>query len=143
MLAMTMAVAALAVDMVLPAFAAIREDFGLPADSTTPAQIITAFLLGMASAQAAYGPLADRFGRKPVLYAGFSIYAIGASGVAVAPTIPLVLASRFVWGKNPTPSGSTSFMAPFQGHWIFLPNLHRQSRPLCGSQGQPESRCLP
>lgn len=98
MLAMTMAVAALAVDMVLPAFAAIREDFGLPADSTTPAQIITAFLLGMASAQAAYGPLADRFGRKPVLYAGFTIYAIGAAGVAVAPTIPLVLASRFVWG---------------------------------------------
>ncbi len=41
---------------------------------------MTVFFIGMALAQYFYGPLADRFGRKPVLYAGFGIYALGAIG---------------------------------------------------------------
>lgn len=98
MLAMTMATAALAIDLMLPAFAPIRESFGLPDDSTTVAQVITAFFLGMALAQLVFGPLTDRFGRKPILYAGFLIYAVGGIGAALAPTIPLLLASRVIWG---------------------------------------------
>ena len=98
MLAMTMATAALAIDLMLPGFDAIRESFGLPEDSTTVAQMITFFFLGMAFAQLGFGPLADRFGRKPVLYAGFGIYALGAVGAALAPTVPLLLASRLIWG---------------------------------------------
>ena len=95
---MTMATAALAIDLMLPAFAAIRTSFGLSEDSTTPAQIITLFFLGMALAQVVFGPLADRFGRKPILYVGFLIYAIGGLGAALAPSVPLLLASRFIWG---------------------------------------------
>ena len=98
MLAMTMATAAVAIDLMLPAFAEIRESFGLPEDSTTPAQIITMFFLGMALAQVLFGPLADRFGRKPIMYAGFMIYGLGAIGAALASTVPLLLTSRFVWG---------------------------------------------
>ena len=97
-LAMSMATAALAIDLMLPAFAEIRESFGLAEDSTTAAQIITAFFIGMAVAQLAFGPLTDRFGRKPVIYTGFAIYALGGIGAALSPTVPLLLASRVVWG---------------------------------------------
>ncbi|MDJ0925481.1 MAG: multidrug effflux MFS transporter [Acidimicrobiia bacterium] len=98
LLSMIMAMGALAIDMMLPAFDDMREHFGLAADSTQVAQVVTTFLIGMALAQIFYGPLSDRFGRKPVLYAGFVIYGLGALGAVLAPTLELVLVSRFIWG---------------------------------------------
>ena len=98
LLSMIMALGALAIDMMLPAFDDMRDHFGLAADSTRVAQIVTTFLIGMAVAQIFYGPLADRFGRKPVLYAGFAIYGLGALGALLAPTLELVLVSRLIWG---------------------------------------------
>lgn len=98
LLSMIMALGALAIDMMLPAFDDMRDYFGLSADSTQVAQVVTAFLIGMAVAQIFYGPLADRFGRKPVLYAGFAIYGLGALGALLAPTLELVLVSRLIWG---------------------------------------------
>lgn len=98
LLSMVMALTALAIDMMLPAFDQIREHFGLSPDSTRVAPIVTMFFIGMALAQFFYGPLADRFGRKPILYLGFAIYAIGAAGALFAPTLEFLLLSRFVWG---------------------------------------------
>lgn len=98
LLALSMALAALGIDMVLPAFAAMRTDLGLAPDSTALAGVVTAYLLGLALAQVAYGPLADRFGRKPTLYVGYGIYIVGAAASALAPNLPLVLAARFIWG---------------------------------------------
>jgi DHA1 family bicyclomycin/chloramphenicol resistance-like MFS transporter len=98
LLSMIMALGALAIDMMLPAFDDMRDHFGLGADSTQVAQVVTTFLIGMAVAQIFYGPLADRFGRKPVLYVGFAIYGLGALGALLAPTLELVLLSRFIWG---------------------------------------------
>ncbi len=98
MVAMTMALTALAIDSVLPAFGAIRRDFGLAADSTAAARIVTFFFLGLASGQWVYGPLADHFGRKMVLYTGMTIYALGAAFSALAPTLGWVLVGRFIWG---------------------------------------------
>jgi hypothetical protein len=98
LLSMMMALVALAIDLMLPAFDQIRADLGLAADSPRVAQIITVFFIGMALAQYIYGPLADRFGRKPVLYAGFAVYALGALGSLLAPNLEILLASRFVWG---------------------------------------------
>lgn len=98
LLSMMMALTALAIDLMLPAFDQIRASYGLADDSPRVAQIITVFFIGMALAQYVYGPLADRFGRKPVLYAGFAIYALGALGSLLAPTLEIVLVSRFVWG---------------------------------------------
>ncbi len=93
-----MALTAMAIDLMLPAFADIRESFGLAEDSNKTGQIITVFFFGLALAHLFYGPLADRFGRKPVLYAGMIIYLLGAAGSALAPTFELLLVSRFVWG---------------------------------------------
>ena len=98
LLSMIMALAALGIDMMLPALDDMREHFGLSPDSSQVAQVVTAFLIGLALAQYFYGPLADRFGRKPVLYAGLLLYGIGALGATVAPTLELVLVSRFIWG---------------------------------------------
>ncbi len=98
LLSMIMALAAVGIDLMLPAFDDIREHFGLDPNSPQVAQIVTMFLLGMALSQYFYGPLADRFGRKPVLYGGFAIYIIGAIGAAFAPSLELILISRFIWG---------------------------------------------
>jgi DHA1 family bicyclomycin/chloramphenicol resistance-like MFS transporter len=97
-MASTMALTALSIDLMLPAFDEIRADFGLPADSTDTAAIITLFFLGMAVAQLVYGPLADRFGRKPILYVGLAIFALGAIGSALAGSLASLLAFRFLWG---------------------------------------------
>jgi DHA1 family bicyclomycin/chloramphenicol resistance-like MFS transporter len=98
LLSMVMALAAIGIDLMLPAFDDIREYFGLDPTSPQVAQIVTMFLLGMAFSQFFYGPLADRFGRKPVLYGGLAIYIVGAIGAALAPSLELILLSRFVWG---------------------------------------------
>jgi MFS transporter, DHA1 family, multidrug resistance protein len=98
LLAMSMALAALGIDVMLPAFGAIRADLGLPGDSTAVAGLVTAYFVGLAVGQLGYGPIADRFGRRPALYAGYVIYLLGALAATLAPTLPLLLASRFVWG---------------------------------------------
>ena len=93
-----MALMALGIDTMLPAFDEIREAFDLGDSSPRAGQVITVFFMGLAIAQLVWGPIADRFGRKPVLYAGSIIYVIGAVGSALAPTFELLLLSRFVWG---------------------------------------------
>lgn len=94
----TMAFGAMGIDFMLSAFDEIRVDFDLAVDSTQTSRIVTVYLLGAAFGQILYGPLADRFGRKPTLYAGAAVYILGAAGSALAPSFDLLLASRFVWG---------------------------------------------
>ncbi|SQC93054.1 Inner membrane transport protein ydhC [Cedecea neteri] len=54
----------LATDMYLPAFAAIQQDLGTTASAVSAS--LSLFLAGFAFAQLMWGPLSDRFGRKPV-----------------------------------------------------------------------------
>ena len=98
MISAIMALMALAIDLLLPAFDDIRESFGLDEDSTRVSQVITAFFIGLAVAQLVWGPLADRYGRKVILYASMAVYMAGAAGSALAPDLGWLLASRFVWG---------------------------------------------
>lgn len=98
MVAMIMASTALGIDLMLPAFGDIRSAFDLPADSTAVAGIVTAYFVGLAVAQLFYGPIADRFGRKTTLYAGYALYVVGAVGAALAPSLVALYLARFVWG---------------------------------------------
>ncbi len=97
-LAAAMGMTALAVDSMLPAFDPIREDLGLASDSTEVALLITAFVLGLGVGQLPAGLLADRFGRRPVLWGGIAIYLLGATATALTPTLMGMAVARFVWG---------------------------------------------
>ena len=100
LLSMTIALGALSIDLMLPAFGEIRAAFDMPPDSSATAAIVTAYMVGLSSAQIFYGPFSDRFGRKPVLAAGFALYALGAAAAALAPTFGWLLAGRVLWGMG-------------------------------------------
>ena len=93
-----MAATALGIDLMLPAFPDIRDAFGLAEDSTAVAGIVTAYFVGLALSQAIWGPMADRFGRKPTLYAGLAVYGVAAAASALAPSLTVLYAARLLWG---------------------------------------------
>jgi DHA1 family bicyclomycin/chloramphenicol resistance-like MFS transporter len=98
LVSMLMALTALAIDMMLPAFGEMRADFGLAADSNAVAPVITVFFAGIGLGQLAWGPLADALGRKTILWAGLGVYIVGAIGGALSPSLELLLVARFVAG---------------------------------------------
>ena len=93
---------ALGVDGVLPATAreSMVEIFGTDLDSGRAAVqgSVAAFFLGAAFSQLIVGPFADRFGRRPVLLVGLSLYAAAAAGAAFAPNVTVLVAIRFLHG---------------------------------------------
>ena len=97
-LAMSMALTALGIDLLLPAFPEIRAEFGLAPGSTEVSRFITAYFVGLASGQLLIGPLADRFGRRLLFRLGIVLYALGAALTIIAPSFTLLLVARFVWG---------------------------------------------
>jgi MFS transporter, DHA1 family, multidrug resistance protein len=98
LLALSMALAALGIDLMLPAFPEIRAGLGHPPDSTAVAGIVTTYLLGLALGQLVYGPVSDRYGRRRALYLGYGVYAFGALASTLAPDLSVLLVARFVWG---------------------------------------------
>lgn len=81
-----------AVDMYLPAFATIAEEF-----HKTTSQIslsLSTYFIGFAVGQMLYGPLLDRFGRKRPLYVGLSAYVLCSIGCALAPNLHMLIALR-------------------------------------------------
>lgn len=89
---------AFGIDAALPAFDELRQDFGLDARGLSPAITGTPYFVGMAVGQLIFGVLADRFGRRPIMLVGLSVYALGALGSASAVGLGMLLAGRFVWG---------------------------------------------
>lgn len=89
-------VAALSVDMSLPAVPGLAEAFGAPINQAQA--IVGVFMAGLACGQIPAGLLSDRFGRLPVLYAGITLFSGAAVVVTVANSIELMLAARFAQG---------------------------------------------
>ena len=93
-LAALIAVGPFSTDMYLPSLPAIERDF---AATTGETQLtLSAFLIGMACSQLVYGPLADRFGRKPVLLGGFLLYILASLGATFAVTIDELVLLRLI-----------------------------------------------
>jgi MFS transporter, DHA1 family, multidrug resistance protein len=82
-----------AIDMYLPAFAQIAEDFG----STTAviSLSVSSYFIGMALGQILYGPLLDRYGRKRPLYAGLIIFIIASVGCMQSHDVTTLVTFRF------------------------------------------------
>ncbi len=99
-LSMAMAGTALAIDTMLPAFPEIRAALDLEPDSTAVAGLVTAFLIGQGLGLLPAGLLADRFGRRPVMWGGIAIYISAAVAAALAPTLELMILARLVWGMG-------------------------------------------
>lgn len=86
----------LAIDMYLPALPMIARDFGT--DEGKIQFSVMAFLAGLTIGQLFYGPLSDRFGRKPLIRIGLGLFMTASFGCA-AVTDPLTLnVLRFVQG---------------------------------------------
>ncbi|MGG7447210.1 purine nucleoside transporter PunC [Kosakonia oryzendophytica] len=84
----------LATDMYLPAFSAIQQD--LETSSAVVSATLSLFLAGFAVAQLLWGPLSDRYGRKPILLTGLGIFAVGCLGTLWVRDATLLLVLRFV-----------------------------------------------
>ena len=97
-LSMCMAVTALGIDTVLPAFPEIREAFDLDADATEVTGLISFFFIGSSLGLLPAGLLSDRFGRRPVMWGGLALYILGAIGSIMAPTLGAMFTARFIWG---------------------------------------------
>lgn len=57
---------------------------------------LSVFLLGFAVSMLVYGPLSDRFGRRPVILGGVVIYVVGSVACLLATSIEMLIASRFL-----------------------------------------------
>ena len=82
------------IDMYLPAFPQIANDL-----KTTQAEIslsVSGYFVGLACGQLFYGPLLDRFGRKPPLYAGLSLFVLASIGCATARSPEVFIAFRLL-----------------------------------------------
>jgi len=97
-MAMSMAVTALGIDTVLPAFPEIREAMGLPEGSNEVAGLVSFYLLGSSIGLLPAGLLADRFGRRSVMFGGLALYMAGAVASVFAPSLAVMFVGRFVWG---------------------------------------------
>lgn len=93
-LAMLTSLGPLSTDMYLPALPAIAEGLGTSVAGTQAT--LSAFLVGFACGQFFYGPISDRFGRKPVLLVGLAIFLTATIGCIVAPTIETLTIARFL-----------------------------------------------
>lgn len=97
-LAACIAVTALAIDSVLPAFPEIRGAFALADDASSVTGLITFFFVGSSLGLLPAGVLADRYGRKPVMWGGLALYVVGAIMSVFAPSLWVMFIARFVWG---------------------------------------------
>jgi MFS transporter, DHA1 family, multidrug resistance protein len=99
MLAGLMALNAFAIDSMIPALADIGRSLHI-AHENDQQLVVIAYFVGFASTQLLWGPLADRFGRKPILAVGVALYAAFALLCAAAGTFPLLIAGRAAMGAS-------------------------------------------
>ena len=92
-----MAINALGIDAMLPALPAMGRALGI-AHENDRQWIIAAYMFGFGSCQLIYGPLIDRYGRKPVLMLSVSFYALTCIAAAFAYDFHTIIAARLLQG---------------------------------------------
>lgn len=84
----------LAIDFYLPAFPAMAHAFAT--DEKHVQTTLAAYFLGLSLGQLAYGPVADRFGRRIPLLFGVGLFTLASLACAYAPTLDSLIVARFV-----------------------------------------------
>ncbi len=97
LVAAMMAIGALGVDMMLPALPRIGDALGVT-DANSLQYVIAAYSLGFGVGQLIHGPLADRFGRKPVLIVNLLGFVAMSFVAATATSLPMLVMARGVQG---------------------------------------------
>lgn len=93
-LGLMVALGPFSIDMYLPAFQVIADEFG-----TTISRVglsMASYFVGMAAGQLIYGPLLDRFGRKPPLYAGLFVYVVASIACILSKNVDQLIWFRLV-----------------------------------------------
>lgn len=88
------AIGPLAIDMYLPAFGVMAEDLQVPQGLVE--RTLASYLLGLAFAQLVYGPIADRYGRKPPLIMGLILFTVASIACSISQDINHLLFWRVV-----------------------------------------------
>ena len=96
LLALLLGLQAVTTDLYLPALPAIRES--LDASMADIQLTLTALLLAFGLSQLVWGPLSDRFGRRPILLWGMGAYVLASLACVAAPSIGWLIAARTVQG---------------------------------------------
>ncbi len=99
LLAGLMALNAFAIDAMIPALPDIGAHLGV-ADENRRQLVVVAYTFGFGCGQLVWGPLADRFGRKPILAIGISLYVLFATLCALAGSFELLIAGRALQGAS-------------------------------------------
>lgn len=97
MMAAVMALNALAIDAMLPAFPRMTAGLGL-IDPNRIQFVITAYLLGMGAGSLVHGPLSDRYGRRPILLGAIAGYILCALACSFATSFDMLIAMRIAQG---------------------------------------------
>ena len=88
------AIGPLALNLMIPSMPGLEKTFAVPYG--TVQLTLTLYLIGMAVCQLIYGPASDKFGRRPLLLAGLSLFFIASLLAAIAPTIETLIAARLI-----------------------------------------------
>ena len=98
-------------DLYLPSLPGLLRHFN--ADVAEVQLTLSVFLIGLAVGQLAYGPLSDRYGRRPVLLGGVILYVAASIACALAPSIPALIVARLSPCFLPRASPNFTFARPF------------------------------
>src|SRR5580704_13871140 len=88
------AIAPLSIDIYLPALPMLRQ--ALAADEAQTLFTLSAFFIGFGGGQLLFGPLLDRFGRKPLLIVGLIVYVAASIACASAASMSTIIFWRFI-----------------------------------------------
>ncbi|MES2413282.1 MAG: multidrug effflux MFS transporter [Pseudomonadota bacterium] len=95
-LSMLLGLQSITTDLYLPALPALTAGFGA---SMSQAQLtLSGLLLAFGISQLIWGPLSDRFGRRPILLWGLAAYTLASIGSALAPSMAQLIGWRMVQG---------------------------------------------